>query len=348
MDADTKRKMQMVIGFSIFLIAVIASYFSVIEGDEKTNCDVILTLDISGSMRDSSKLEAVKKAAIEFINVVLLQHNTKFRIGLVIFQTQARKVCQLTNDVNKLESEISKLEADGNTAMGDAIKVATDILKSDTRPGTSKTILLMTDGRSNEGIDPITATKEVKQYKIIIYTVGYGDDADITILEKIASTTGGEHYFAMTGNELVKVFSQIAAILISPIVHYGSRTLILLSMPILLFLPEIEKGVTTIVQKATTTIFRRTQPTISRPVQKVPRRPERTTRMRPTETIQRVFMCPSCEHVNRSSAAFCAKCGASLKLAAPETRFCGQCGHENRATAQFCAKCGHQLRKEQR
>jgi len=348
MDIDTKRKLQVIIGFFIFTIALIASYFSVVEGNDVLYNDIFLTLDISGSMDDPLKIGSAKNAAMEFVHAVLTNNPNKFRIGLIVFQTQARLVCPLTNDLDILESAISSLSAGGNTAMGDAIKIADETFKTDTRVSVRKTILLMTDGLSNEGMDPIVATESAKINSITIYTVGYGSDADTLIMQRIASMTKGKYFFAMTGSELVKNFSEIAAILISPIAHYGSRTLILVSIPVLLFLPEIEKGVTTIVQKATTTIFGRSKPSISRPSQTIPRRPEIPTKTRPSETLPRVSICPSCEHVNRATAIYCASCGVVLKPTAPVSNFCGKCGHENRPNALFCAKCGHKLRREKR
>jgi class 3 adenylate cyclase/tetratricopeptide (TPR) repeat protein len=50
--------------------------------------------------------------------------------------------------------------------------------------------------------------------------------------------------------------------------------------------------------------------------------------------------CPACGRHNRTDAAFCDSCGASL------AHLCQRCGAELRADAKFCDSCGHRLGAE--
>jgi len=343
MNEGLKRKLQVLIGLIILLIAMIASYFSVVEGDGFTKYDVFLTLDISGSMDDPTKLGAAKMAAIEFLDIVSSNQTIDFRVGLVTFESYVELVCPLTRDVDTLKSGIDQLIADGGTAMGEAIKLAGNLLIQEQMPGVGKAIIVLTDGQSNEGIEPIRATNDLSGNDIVVYTIGYGWDADTQTLKSVASISHGKYFFASTGQELIDAFSTIASLLISPIAHYGSRTLILIALPVLLFLPAIEKGVTTIIEVASTTIFKR-PPREQKPTKVRGEGMRTVARPDPTVAIERKILCQKCEHMNRKTATFCAKCGSTLEQELKVT-FCGKCGHKNRGSAKFCSRCGNQLGK---
>jgi len=135
---------------------------------------------------------------------------------------------------------------------------------------------------------PITAAQNAKASGLTIFTVAYGNDADVSTLSQIATMTGGKSYKALSGQDLVTTFANIADVMISPVAHYGSRTLILVAIPILLFIPVIERGVATMIHKAEETFL-----------------DKRRTPQQPT--------CPNCGTINRTTSKFCQKCGNSLR-----------------------------------
>ena len=286
MDSDLKRKLQLAIGFAVLGFAVGVSYFSVSE-IENPQRDIYLVIDVSGSMADQSKMISAKNAASEFVSSFQLDGSTNYRIGLISFETEVHTLSKITENPGGLIDAISKLQPAGDTAMGDAIRAATNSLSQEARPDARKTVLLLTDGIANRGINPISAAQIAKDNDLTIFTVAYGSDADQSTLRQIASMTGGKYYQALTGKDLVSTFSDIANVMISPIAHYGSRTLILVAIPILLFIPVIEKGIFTMVQKAEETFMdKRGTPRAN---------------------------CPKCSHLNRPASKFCAKCGTPIK-----------------------------------
>jgi len=286
MDADSKRKFQLAIGFTVFILAVAVSYFSVTEV-ENPQRDIYLVIDISGSMADQSKITFAKNAATEFVNAFQLDQSSGYRIGLIAFEAQVHTLSNLTNDPTGLKDAISKLQPGGDTAMGDAITTANNLFSQETGSDSAKTVLLLTDGISNRGMHPITAAQNAKASGLTIFTVGYGNDADVSTLNQVATMTGGKFYKALSGQDLVSTFANIADVMISPVAHYGSRTLILVAIPILLFIPVIERGVATMIQKAEETFL------------------DKRGTPRPT--------CPNCGTLNRKTSKFCQKCGNSLK-----------------------------------
>ncbi|MBN1595309.1 VWA domain-containing protein, partial [candidate division FCPU426 bacterium] len=122
--------------------------------------DIILCLDTSGSMRSvdfkpQNRLGAAKEVAQKFI-----AKRMRDRIGLVVFGGISLTVCPLTPDKRALQEFMRQVKIDmtgvDGTAVGMALATAADRLRES--KAASRVILLLTDGRNNQGaIDPVTA-----------------------------------------------------------------------------------------------------------------------------------------------------------------------------------------------
>jgi Ca-activated chloride channel homolog len=193
--------------------------------------DIVLTLDISGSMlaRDfrPDRLEASKNVATEFIT-----GRPYDRMGLVVFSGESFTQCPLTTDhavlINLLREIQSGMIEDG-TAIGMGLATAVNRIKDS--EAKSKVIILLTDGVNNRGeIAPATAAGIAKTYGIRVYTIGVGTqgmapypvntpfgiqyrdmpvEIDEGILKEISQTTGGKYFRATDNNKLVQVYSEI-------------------------------------------------------------------------------------------------------------------------------------------
>jgi Ca-activated chloride channel homolog len=193
--------------------------------------DIVLTLDISGSMlaRDfrPDRLEASKNVATEFIT-----GRPYDRIGLVVFSGESFTQCPVTSDhavlINLLREMKSGMIEDG-TAIGEGLATAVNRIKDS--EGKSKVIILLTDGVNNRGmIAPITAAEIAKTYGIRVYTIGVGTqgvapypvqtpfgvqyqdmqvEIDEGILKQIAQMTDGRYFRATDNEKLVQVYSEI-------------------------------------------------------------------------------------------------------------------------------------------
>ena len=282
MDIDSKRRVQLGAGIGVFVFAVVFSYFfGVTEATGISDYDIYLALDVSGSMMSPpTKLASAKDAANEFVNALELGTSSDIRVGLIVFSSGVATLVSLTNDQNQLDNAISQLGAGGETAMGDAIFEATQKLSAEARPDAKKVILLLSDGVPTAGMDSLVAARSASTNDVSIFAVGYGFDADMNLLSQIASVTGGKSYEAVTGQDLVDTFRDIASVIISPVVQYGSRTMVLVAIPIILFIPAIEKGLTTFIGQ----------------------------KQKPT-----TITCPKCNRSNALTAKFCAKCGNPLR-----------------------------------
>ncbi len=193
--------------------------------------DIILTLDISGSMlaRDfkPDRLEASKNVATEFIS-----GRPYDRLGLVVFSGESFTQCPLTTDhavlINLMRELQSGMIEDG-TAIGNGLATAVNRIKDS--EAKSKVIILLTDGVNNRGeIAPATAADIAKTYGIRVYTIGVGSmgtapypvqtpygvqyqnmpvEIDEAILKEISEKTGGRYFRATDNNKLVQVYAEI-------------------------------------------------------------------------------------------------------------------------------------------
>lgn len=201
---------------------------------ELSGIDIVMSLDLSGSMRAAdlqpTRLEAAKEVMGNFI-----QRRRSDRMGLVVFGREAFTVVPPTLDYTVLQRMVSALSLeliDGSgTAIGDGLGTALNRLRhSDAR---SKVVLLLTDGANNAGhVDPREAAQLATALRVKVYTilVGTSEEApvqqgvdlagrpvyaqarfpvDPQLLQDIATTTGGQFFRAVDRAALEQSFHTI-------------------------------------------------------------------------------------------------------------------------------------------
>jgi Ca-activated chloride channel homolog len=155
---------------------------------------LLLAIDVSGSMCSTdvepNRLIAAQKAAKQFIE----EHEEGQKIGLVTFSGNAGLLVQPTTDKKALLAAIDTLRTARGTAIGLAILTAIDAIAeinpdvpptgvdvptTGERPSEDAeyqpdTIVVLTDGRNTQGVDPVTAASEAAARKLRVYTIGFG------------------------------------------------------------------------------------------------------------------------------------------------------------------------------
>jgi Ca-activated chloride channel family protein len=179
---------------------------------------VMIVTDRSGSMQATdvkpTRLAAAKKAASTFLDAI----PDKVRVGAVAFNQKAEVLQSPTRDHDAVREAIQSIQPAGSTATGDAITAAlTDITGK-----APAAIVLLSDGKSVRGSDPLEAAQKAKERKIPIYTVALGT-ADGTInngesvppdpqtLAQIAQTTGGKAFTAGDLKSLDQVYKRLGS-----------------------------------------------------------------------------------------------------------------------------------------
>ncbi|RHX89310.1 VWA domain-containing protein BatA [Leptospira stimsonii] len=186
--------------------------------DEKEGVDIMIALDVSGSMSRSrdflpeTRLGVSKKLLRRFI-----EKRKNDRLGLVVFAGAAYLQAPLTGDRESLNEILGTIEeetvAEQGTAIGDAIILSTYRLRAS--HARSRVIVLITDGVSNTGkIDPVTATDLAEHIGAKIYSIGIGKEdssyeINFEILQELSANTGGQFFRAEDPEEMKEVLTSI-------------------------------------------------------------------------------------------------------------------------------------------
>jgi len=192
--------------------------------------DIISVVDISGSM--VSKLSAVQDANKELINILFEAEGN--RIGLVGYSTTVHNSAglNLTSNVTQLNNKIDSWHAEGSTCICCGINDALKKLQQQSLDEKAKKIILMSDGEANVNCnaqhtgdakrDAIKASCDAKGNlsDLIIYTIGFGGDADNETLINISNCGGGKYFSALNISELIDAYRNVAEE-----IKYSSKTI---------------------------------------------------------------------------------------------------------------------------
>ncbi|GEM87431.1 vWA domain-containing protein [Meiothermus granaticius] len=213
------------------LLALARPSWRLLEADPRAG--IILAVDISRSMQATdvwpSRFEAARSALRTFVREL----PRGARVGLVTFSRNATLVVPLTTDRTQLQEAIDLLQLDLGTAIGEAIVESVSALpslkeRSDVPdPKSLATIILLTDGRSLGGIDPLLAAEQANQQQIRIDTIGIGRVTDGPVpglpegyqvaaafdpetLRSIAQITGGEYVSVDSLSKLQQTYRSLS------------------------------------------------------------------------------------------------------------------------------------------
>ena len=155
------------------------------------SASIMLANDTSGSMAATdvapSRLVAAQRAAGRFLASV----PGSLRVGLLEFNTKVTLLQSPTTDHGLVQSALTQLRVTGGTAIGDALRTALRTLAAEPRQDGKQppaAIVLLSDGASDVGSDPITAAQQAASKHIPIYTVELGTPNG-TVTEKRGTQT---------------------------------------------------------------------------------------------------------------------------------------------------------------
>lgn len=222
---------------------------------------VVLAIDVSVSMRADdvkpTRLAAAQEAARSFI----ADQPRNTRIGVVSFAGTASPVQRPTTNRDDILYAIDRFQLQRGTAVGSGLLVSLkmifpeiefDLWSNNPRPNkgpqpwhnapidqdrppptlepvapgsyNSAAIILLTDGQTTTGPDPIEAARMAAERGIRVYTVGIGTpDGEIVgaegwsmrvrldedALKQIASVTKAEYFYAGTATDLTKIYKML-------------------------------------------------------------------------------------------------------------------------------------------
>jgi Ca-activated chloride channel homolog len=197
--------------------------------DERAS--IVLATDTSGSMQATdvppSRLVAAREAGLEFLDGV----PREVRVGAVVFNHAVRSVESPTTERASVERALERVRASGGTATGEALASSLSLLEQGGAGGrrAPAAIVLLSDGASTHGRDPLPLAEAAAQQKIPIYTVALGTDAgtidvetptgteqrsvppDRETLRTLAENSGGRYFEAADSLELNEVYERLGS-----------------------------------------------------------------------------------------------------------------------------------------
>ena len=183
--------------------SVITDFDFITKLDVSSPVAAALVIDRSGSML-GQPLRDAKNAAIDFVKELV----TNDIASVISFNEDVRINKPFTSDKAGLISSISSLSSMGATAIFDAIASAIDSVKL--KPW-NKAVIALTDGQDNRShVTPDILVAMAIQYGISIYTIGLGPDAEESTIKYIASSTGGQYYYAPSSEVLAIIYRRIS------------------------------------------------------------------------------------------------------------------------------------------
>ncbi|MBD2568871.1 vWA domain-containing protein [Anabaena lutea] len=152
--------------------------------DRTVPLNLCLILDHSGSMKGRS-LETVKKAACLLVDRL----SSEDRLSIVVFDHRAKVLVpnQVISDRNQIKKQINLLTADGGTAIDEGLRLGIEELAKGKKDTISQAFLL-TDGENEHGDNDrcLKFAQLAASYNLTLNTLGFGDNWNQDILEKIA------------------------------------------------------------------------------------------------------------------------------------------------------------------
>lgn len=163
----------------------------------KRHTNVYLVVDTSGSMR-GEKLAQAQLALHVFLDQI---KGDEERVGLLQFATGVNTLVyldELGNNRAALEAAVDQLSAEGDTALLDGVYAAHQRLQDLGDGERINAIVVMTDGQENNSVTRLRRlVEELGQdspVPVVVFSVAYGQDADMDTLRMITEPSGGQVY----------------------------------------------------------------------------------------------------------------------------------------------------------
>ena len=188
---------------------------------------VMLVTDASGSMRATDVAPTRLDAAVSAVGSFLDEVPKQMRVGLISYSTTVETLQNPTTDRTAVRDSASTIAANGGTATGDALAEAITRLKeSGGKTPPPSAILLLSDGMTSAGVDPLGVAQQAKEAGIPISTVALGTPdgtvelqpgitravpPDPETLKQIADISGGKAFTADDADALDSVYEKMGS-----------------------------------------------------------------------------------------------------------------------------------------
>jgi Ca-activated chloride channel homolog len=190
---------------------------------------VMMVTDTSGSMDATDVSPSRLRAAQTAARALAKKLPEQFRLGLVSFNNVAEQLVAPTTDRSQVNAAIDALKVHGSTAMGDGLELGlrsarTQIKDTEGRSRRLPAVMvLLSDGKSERGAEPVDVADRAKKLKVPIYTIALGTQSgtlnrggkaipvppDNVTLRDVAETTGARFFAAPSAARLETIYENL-------------------------------------------------------------------------------------------------------------------------------------------
>ncbi|MEV8512904.1 substrate-binding and VWA domain-containing protein [Dactylosporangium sp. NPDC051484] len=194
--------------------------------EQRKRAKVLLVLDVSGSMNTDagngqSRIALAKKAALQSLTLFASDDE----VGLWTFSTEIAgastpyteqvPVGPLSSNRARLEQMINSLHAEGGTALYATTRAAQRKMADLADPNRINAVVVLTDGKNEypkdsdlDGLVRDIDTSE-KEIAVRVFTIAYGGQADLGVLQRISSASRAAAYDASDPTTIDKVLVNV-------------------------------------------------------------------------------------------------------------------------------------------
>ena len=210
-----------VLALSALLVAIARPQMSIAVPAEQAS--IVLAMDHSGSMQATDVRPSRLAAAVEAGERFLEEVPRDVKVGGVVFDHRAEAVQGPTTDRASLRAALREaMRPSGGTATGDALATSLAMLRAqaagERRPPSA--VVLLSDGTSTHGRDPMPVADEARAMGVPVYTVALGTPEgtlpggervppDSAALREIAERSGGRAFAAEEAGALRAVYERL-------------------------------------------------------------------------------------------------------------------------------------------
>jgi Ca-activated chloride channel homolog len=193
---------------------------------QRKRARVLLVMDISGSMSDltgtgRSKLDLAKQAAKQAIGLFAPDD----QVGLWTFSTEQVAggrpytervpIAPVSQSAAQMRTVIDQLHAEGGTALYATTRAATQAMLASSDPARINAVVVLTDGQNeyprDNDLTGLLRDLDASHLEnsVRVFTIAYGDQADLATLQKIASSSRAAAYDARDPATITKVLTNV-------------------------------------------------------------------------------------------------------------------------------------------
>ena len=199
-------------------------------GEQRKGAQVLLVLDVSGSMGEDggngqTKLDLAKQAAVN----ALSQFGPNDLVGLRIFSTKISPteptdyldlvpIGPIATNREQIATKIRGLVPTEGTPLYTTAIASFDLLKKQYKPNLINAVVLLTDGKNEDArnndlqgaLARLGAGSEgASSQPVRLFTIAFGKDADPTALRRLAEATSATYYDSSDPKVIDQVFTNV-------------------------------------------------------------------------------------------------------------------------------------------